>query len=167
MNRSRACYRRWRGGYGVVLFNVVFPAWIFYYPPAGAFMVLGAVANLLVDGLVSAATLLLLGVRCGAAAYGSYLLLAWVAGYVVDVTLALLLGGVYALGLRIELIEPWRHPRGLAVLGLAVALGGVAIFEVNRRLAVRYLQLDPTRARWLGLAMGVLTAPWMFLLGRL
>ncbi|MEW6244609.1 MAG: hypothetical protein AB1497_10190 [Bacillota bacterium] len=158
-------------------YNVVFPIWMLLIIPN--LIPVTLVANFLIDGAVISFYLVRvnkfpffragdgpdLPVRPSPQAFWRYLLMAVVAGYVAD-----FMGmGVMLLAAEMlphAVLDIYRVYTGLvsvAVHLLVVLLVGLLVFAFHL-WAGRRLLLTWREAFGLGLAMGIITAPWFFLI---
>jgi hypothetical protein len=135
-----------------------------FIPP---FTLIPLLGNLLIDGSVIYLTLKRNNVRLEGRKLRMLILLAWVMGFVVDligVGLLFLLNDVlYRLfSVELDFFWVWKDPVSVIVLALIVAVCGTLIFLANRWLARRSGVEEPAAFR-VGLAMGIITAPYLFL----
>jgi len=148
-----------------ILYNVIFPIWMAIFIPP--FTLIPLLGNLLIDGSVIYLTLKRNSVRLEGRKLRTLILQAWVMGFVVDLigvgVLFLLNDVLYRLfSVEIDFFRVWKDPVSVIVLALIVAFCGTLIFLVNRWLARRAGVREPVAFR-VGLAMGIITAPYLFL----
>ncbi|MDN4595406.1 hypothetical protein [Polycladomyces subterraneus] len=148
-----------------ILYNVIFPIWMAIFIPP--FTLIPLLGNLLIDGSVIYLTLKRNGVVLDGGKLRKLILQAWVMGFVVDligVGLLFLLNDVLYrfFAIEIDFFWVWKDPVSVIVLALIVAVCGTLIFMVNRWLARRAGVVEPAAFR-VGLAMGIITAPYLFL----
>ncbi|SFR17255.1 hypothetical protein [Desulfoscipio geothermicus] len=141
------------------LYNVVFPLWIVIFFPPFIFLVL--FANLIIDGAVIYLTLRLHKVNLEEKQLVLLILKAWGFGFVADLIGVIVMlffvkyfntTGYYAFENPVEAVS------FIISISLAGLLIGLFNFYQCRKV------IDRKAAGRVGLAMGLLTAPWMFLL---
>ncbi|MGA9172578.1 MAG: hypothetical protein WBZ33_01145 [Thermoactinomyces sp.] len=141
------------------LYNLIFPIWMgIFIPP---FTLIPLLGNLLIDGSVIYFTLKRNVVVLDRRKLRKLILQAWVMGFVVDligVGLLFLLNNV----MYIDFYVIWNDPKSIVVLAFIVAFCGTLIFFVNRWLA-KHAGVNEETAFRVGLAMGLITAPYLFL----
>jgi hypothetical protein len=151
---------------GIILYNVIFPLWIaIYFWPLTLIPLIG---NLVIDGAVISLALQKNGVRLGRNSLWKWILSAWGLGFLADVI------GMLLLILVSWANDSWFHagfgvasgigtnPLSDLVLLLVTAFCGWLIYWFNRRLG-REAGVEEAVAHRVALAMGIITAPWMFL----
>lgn len=143
--------------YSSKLYNLIFPLWVFIFFPPYLFLVL--LGNLIIDSLVIYLTLYFNRVKLSKNELRPIILKAWAFGFVADIIGAFLLlfcsaafhsNGYYAfenLSMTLSFI-------------ISVLFAGFLIACFNR-YQCRNL-VDSKIAIRIGLAMGIITAPWMF-----
>jgi hypothetical protein len=143
------------------LYNLIFPIWIgMFIPPLTLIPLLG---NLLIDGSVIYFTLKRNGAVLDRRKLRKLILQAWVMGFVVDLLgVGLLFFLNFKMYLNIDLFIIWNDPKSIVVLVFIVAFCGTLIFFVNRWLA-KHAGVNEETAFRVGLAMGLITAPYLFL----
>ncbi|MBO8171783.1 MAG: hypothetical protein H0Z33_07830 [Bacillaceae bacterium] len=142
------------------MYNVIFPLWMTVFMPPYLWLVLGG--NLLIDALVILITLRLSRVKLAWKRELIFVISAWGFGFFADI-----IGAVYLFMVEAEL-EWVRHPLYEHLMSLwlylfGIGLAGLLIFWFNSWFGKK-LGLSPDIAKRVGLAMGIITAPWMFLL---
>ncbi|MBO8170904.1 MAG: hypothetical protein H0Z33_03325 [Bacillaceae bacterium] len=143
------------------LYNVIFPLWMIIFFPPVLFFVLPA--NLLIDGLVIYLTLKLSGVPVHFnRTFGGLVLRAWVFGFFADIV-----GGLFLLIMlfvdpeRLSEYTIWNSPLTIFMYTIAVLIAGLMIYRFNVYLGRKYGYTEKVVKR-LGIAMGVVTVPWVF-----
>lgn len=148
-----------------ILYNVIFPIWMtIFIPPYTLIPLLG---NLLIDGSVIYLTLKCSGVRLEGRKLRTLILMAWMMGFVVDLIGVGLFFLLQYMMIRffskdLDYTYIWNDSLSVLALSLIVAVCGTLIFFVNRWLARRAGVKEPAAFR-VGLAMGIMTAPYLFL----
>ena len=159
------------------LYNVIFPFWLILFWPTPPVILLTLFGNLAIDCLVVFLALLVLKhpargsvlKRCGWKV--------WLFGFLSDLIGALWLAlgmlGAWALEAggagwvsdfaMAMTVNPFRHPLALAWTAIGVAIAGVCIYFLDRRVFRRTPELDGRQSRVLALTLAVVTAPWLFL----
>jgi hypothetical protein len=154
---------------GIILYNVIFPLWIaIYFWPL---ILIPLIGNLVIDGAVIILALQINRVRLRRNALWKWILSAWGLGFLADVIGTLLLisaslandswfqfASFYNIGYGIG-----KDPLSALVLLLVTAFCGWLIYRFNRWLG-RKAGVEEAVAHRVALAMGVITAPWLFLI---
>jgi hypothetical protein len=144
-----------------ILYNVIFPIWLSIFIPP--FTLIPLLGNLLIDSSVIYLTLKRNSVRLEGRKLRTLIFQAWLMGFVVDligITLFFLMEWLFS-G-KIDFGYIWNDPLSAIMSSLIVVVCGTLIFTVNRRLARRAGVEEPAAFR-VGLAMGIITAPYLFL----
>lgn len=146
------------------LYNVLFPAWMFYLFPTGLWLLL-LPANLAVDSLVLCLAMKRFGITGRLAVWKRSILRIWAIGFLSDI-----LGASLTLGLFF-LIDAARLPwdvylfPGTTLLAIpGVLLSGILIYVLDKRFAFAKCAQDKTQIHKLSLALGVFTAPYAMLI---
>lgn len=149
----------------VTLYNVIFPLWfLLFFPFFPPLFLAAAVGNLVIDGAVITLSLRAFRQQLEKGLLRSYILKAWLFGFLFDFIGAALLLGMELL----NLLEPgsfysiWDSPLTVMAYLIVIALVGAAIYVVNRRLSVR-AGVPINIAHKVALNMAIITAPWVFL----
>ncbi|KUO64902.1 MAG: hypothetical protein APF84_08525 [Gracilibacter sp. BRH_c7a] len=141
------------------LFNLILPLWIIILIPPFIFLVL--FANLIIDGLVIYLTLLFSKISIEKRNLIILILKAWIFGFVAD-----LIGIV-----NLILIQDFFNVNAFYAFGsgvdtfafmFSILFAGLLIGLFNYYLARKLV--DEKVARRIGLSMGIITAPWIFLI---
>ena len=149
----------------VVLYNVIFPLWfLLFFPFFPPLFLAAAVGNLVIDGAVITLSLRAFQQQLEKAPLRSYILKAWLFGFLADFIGAALLLGMEAL----NMLKPgsfytiWDSSITVVAYLIVIALVGTAIYVANRRLSAR-AGVPADVAHKVALNMAILTAPWVFL----
>lgn len=145
------------------LYNVLFPIWALFFFPQIWLILLPA--NFLIDSLVLLAGMAALHYPRKKAVWKSAILRVWGIGFACD-----LAGSVVTLGMCY--LFTWAAPQlnlflipGAQLLVLpGIAVSGVLIYQLNRRLSFRRTEMDPGQVRRLSLILAVCTAPYTMLI---
>lgn len=153
----------------VTLYNIIFPLWAYlYFSPL---VVIPLFGNLLVDGGIIMLVLKRNGIKLERKKLRKQILQAWGLGFVADligvgiiVLNDFVIGPVLNRYVNIELMISYgpHDLISLLVLFFIVMFIGYLIFLFNRGLA-RKAGISDTIAYRIGLMMGILTAPWLFI----
>ena len=160
------------------LYNVVFPLWmLLVYPPAWLVVL---PANFVVDSLVLLLAAAVLKLDNKKELYKKSILRIWLLGFAADLVGAAVLIGVYALLMLLTagntvnggwlfdnvahgfMLDPFSGvlPFLLTLLGVAVA--GLCIYQFNRRISFRRLEMEESVKSKLALTLALCTAPYLF-----
>ncbi|SEN55743.1 hypothetical protein [Lihuaxuella thermophila] len=148
------------------LYNVIFPLWIaVFLPPYTLIPLLG---NLIIDGLVITFTLKWNRVSLERKKLWGLIFKAWGFGFLADLVGVMIVLTTSVLldrltGYVLDYYFIWDDPVSVVFSLLVVAACGFLIFLFNRRLA-KNAGLEEGIALRMGLAMGIITAPWLFLI---
>lgn len=147
------------------LYNVVFPLWLVlfapFFPPLYLIVL---VVNLVIDAGVIGAALRLLKFSLPGGALRSYIFKAWLCGFLADFLGVAILFALADSSLMApdSILTIWNNPTTVVLHLLTIALVGALIYLANRRLGTR-AGLPAAVAHKVALAMGIITAPWVFL----
>lgn len=149
----------------VTLYNIIFPLWfLLFFPIFPPLFLAAAVGNLVIDGAVITLSLRAFRQQLEKSPLRSYILKAWLFGFLADFIGAALLLGLEAM----NLLKPgsfytiWDSPLTVIAYLLVIALVGAIIYIANRRLAA-HAGVPANVAHKVALNMAILTAPWVFL----
>ena len=157
------------------LYNVIFPIWMLWLAPQAWLIALPG--NLIVDVVVLAVTLKVLGHGSKLAVVKELWWKFWLFGFLADfVGVAALLPCPFLM-ILLEPAAPWLYDAlspvmhnpflslpALAWVGAAVALAGYCIYRFDRRAMKDCVLLSETEKHRIALTMAVVTAPWLFFL---
>ncbi len=145
----------------IKLYNVIFPLWaIFYIPPILYFALIG---NFIIDGTVIWVTLLLNKIRLERIGLLIKITQAWCFGFLVDFLGTSIIG---SLSMNVGLISeynPWENFLSALIYLSTVLVCGLIISVINYKLFKKDI-IDKKIRLILGIAMGLITAPWTFLI---
>ena len=160
------------------LYNVIFPIWILMFWPSPPVILLTLLGNLAIDCLVVFLALLALRHPARGTVLKRCWWKVWLLGFLSDVIgavwLALGLFGSWALDMdgtapgwvadfaTAMTVNPFRHPLALAWTAIGVAIAGVCIYFLDRRVFRRTPELDGRQSHVLALTLALVTAPWLF-----
>ena len=159
------------------LYNVLFPIWMFYFPPvifslvqyswAFRLIVLAVLAgNFAIDSLVLCLAMKRQGLENKRQTWRRSIWRVWGIGFLCDFIGALLILGLYFL-LNDVLRVSWNlvlFP-GTTLISLpGVVLAGVLIYFFNRKFAFTKSGLDPAQVHKIALALAVFTAPYTMMI---
>ena len=155
------------------LYNVIFPVWMMFLVPQVWLIALPG--NLVIDVVVLAVTLKVLGHGSKLAVVKELWWKFWLFGFLADfVGVAALLPCPFLM-ILLEPAAPWLYDAlspvmhnpflslpALAWVGEAVALAGYCIYRFDRRAMKDCVLLSETEKHRIALTMAVVTAPWLF-----
>lgn len=162
--RSAAAQGVRRKGRALRLFNILFPAWMFYLFPTGLWFLL-LPANFAIDSLVLFLAMKRLGVEEPRAVWKRSILRIWGFGFLADFLGAILTLALFLLIDAAHLSwDVYRFP-GTTLLALpGVALSAFLIYFFDKRYAFSKCALPQDRVRRLSLALSIFTAPYAMLI---
>ena len=157
------------------LYNVIFPIWMLWLAPQAWLIALPG--NLIVDVVVLAVTLKVLGHGSQLAVVKELWWKFWLFGFLADfVGVAALLPCPFLM-IWLEPAAPWLYDAlspvmhnpflslpALAWVAAAVALAGYCIYRFDQRAMKDCALLSETEKHRIALTMAVVTAPWLFFL---
>ena len=157
------------------LYNVIFPIWMLFLAPQVWLIALPG--NLVIDVVVLAVTLKVLGHGSKLAVVKALWWKFWLFGFLADfVGVALLLPCPFLL-IWLEPAAPWLYDAlspvmhnpflslpALVWVAAAVALAGYCIYRFDRRAMKDCVLLSEAEKHRIALTMAVVTAPWLFFL---
>ena len=153
-----------RQKHGVRLYNVLFPAWMFYLFPLWLWLVI-LPANFAVDSLVLCLAMRRLGIAGQREIWRKSIPRIWGVGFLSD-----FLGALLTLGLML-LIDAFHLTwdiylfPGTTLLAIpGVMLSGVLIYRLDRRYAFAKCLSDERQIHELSLALAFFTAPYAMLI---
>ena len=153
-----------RRKHGIRLYNVLFPAWMFYLFPSRLWLVI-LPANFAVDSLVLWLAMRRLGIAGRREIWGKSIIRIWAFGFLSD-----FLGALLTLGLML-LIDAFHLSwdiylfPGTTLLAIpGVVLSGVLIYLLDRRYAFAKCLSDERQIHELSLALAYFTAPYAMLI---
>ncbi|MDK2927269.1 MAG: hypothetical protein PWR31_959 [Bacillota bacterium] len=147
------------------LYNVIFPLWLVLFAPLFPLVYLPVLlVNLVIDAGVIGAALRLLKFSLPGGALRSYIFKAWLCGFLADFLGVAVLFALADSSLMApdSILTIWNNPTTVVLHLLTIALVGALIYLANRRLGTR-AGLPAAVAHKVALAMGIITAPWVFL----
>ena len=155
------------------LYNVIFPFWLILFWPTPPVILLTLFGNLAIDCLVVFLALLVLKHPARGSVLKRCWWKVWLFGFLSDLIGALWLAlGAWALEAggagwvsdfaMAMTVNPFRHPLALAWTAIGVAIAGVCIYFLDRRVFRRTPELDGRQSHVLALTLAVVTAPWLF-----
>lgn len=146
------------------LYNILFPAWMFYLLPTSLWLII-LPANLAIDSLVLFLALKRQGIDGMRGIWKRSILRIWGLGFLAD-----LIGAALTFGLFL-LIDVARLPwdiylfPGTPLLAMpGVVLSGILIYTLDKRYAFANCTLNETRKHNLSLALAIFTAPYAMLI---
>ncbi|MGI6130132.1 MAG: hypothetical protein ACOYEO_08625 [bacterium] len=149
----------------VTLYNIIFPLWfLLFFPFFPPLFLAAAAGNLVIDGAVITLSLRVLRQQIEKGPLRSYILKAWLYGFLFDFIGAAVLLGLEAL----NLLEPgsfytiWDSSLTVVAYFIVIGLVGMAIYVVNRKLSAK-AGVSINAAHKVALNMAIITAPWVFL----
>ncbi len=145
----------------IKLYNVIFPLWILMFVPPLLFIPL--IGNLLIDGLIVYTVLRICKARLPRKLYMSSVLKVWGLGFLSDIIGAVLLYLLHEIFYELDLYDIWRSPiTVVCYIGVIIIVGTlICIFNVR---VYKKLGLEKKVYSKIALTMGIVTAPWMFLI---
>ena len=153
-----------RRKHGIRLYNVLFPAWMFYLFPSWLWLFI-LPANFAVDSLVLCLAMRRLGIAGRREIWRKSILRIWAFGFLSD-----FLGALLTLGLMLTIDafhltwDIYLFP-GTTLLAIpGVVLSGVLIYLLDRRYAFAKCLSDERQIHELSLALAFFTAPYAMLI---
>lgn len=142
--------------------NVIFPLLItMFLPPL---VIIPLIGNLIIDGMIYYLFLNRSRWMPPRKQLVLTIISAWVLGFLADVAgAALLVAAAELLPLNIDLVRVWSSPSNIIIFLVTIILVGLMIYLLNRLLLKTIHAPRPT-AGLVALAMGIITAPWFFLI---
>jgi len=142
------------------LYNVIFPLWFAFFMPPLVFITL--IGNLVIDGLVIYLTLKLSKVLVPNDILKKIILKAWGLGFVADILGAglIFLSSEY---FNLNFYRIWDNGTEFIIVSGVILLIGLVIGLFNY-IICRKASLSGEISRRVALSMGIITAPWMFLI---
>ncbi|MGE5454660.1 MAG: hypothetical protein ACM3O9_05635 [Methylocystaceae bacterium] len=143
-------------------YNLIFPLIITIFLPP--FIIIPLVGNLLIDGMVYYILLHQLTRLPKFPQLVRMVLPAWIIGFVADILgVTLLIAASELLPLNLDLIGIWTNIPTIIIVVLVIMLVGFIIYRLNLWLLWRQgIELEICII--IALAMGIVTAPWFFLI---
>jgi hypothetical protein len=139
---------------------MIFPLFILmFFPPLLFILLFG---NLIIDGLVIWLTLVANKIKIDKYRLFGKILKAWGVGFIIDIFGALLLFGITYYIKDLPYFS-WGYPENVFWYLLVIVLCGFLIFLFNFMLFKKEVLDKKIRIR-VGLFMGLITAPWTFLI---
>ena len=149
------------------LYNVLFPIWFFFLFPQTWLIIL--FVNFVVDSLVMYFSAKQQGLESPKALWKEHIFPIWGIGFLSDIVGAALVVLLYLIWCQfdmmgIELLNPILFP-GTTLISLpGVALAGVMIYFLNKKLVFRKSDLTPEQIHKLCLHLALWTAPYTMLI---
>jgi len=139
------------------LYNIIFPLWTLIFFPPYIFLVL--IGNLIIDSLVIFLTTYLNRIKLSRKELKTIIIRAWAFGFGADLI------GVFLLFLlsttfKFNGYNAFESLEAAFSFIASVILAGMLIAFFNYRQCRKFM--DGKIARKVGIAMGIITAPWMF-----
>ena len=146
------------------LYNVLFPAWMFYLIPTGLWLVI-LPANFIIDSLALWIAMRWQGIADCRNAWKRSIFRIWGIGFLADILGALLTFGLFLLIDAAHLAwDVYLFP-GTTLLAIpGVVLAAFLIYALDKRYAFAKCALDETQIHKLSLALSVFTAPYAMLI---
>ncbi|NPV91885.1 MAG: hypothetical protein HPY50_14055 [Firmicutes bacterium] len=145
----------------VKLNNVIFPLWFGLF--VSPYVLIPIVCNLVLDGLIIYLGLYLNKAKLRAERLRVVVVKAWIFGFLADIVGVILLLLMDAYLPFFNSYMAWENPFSLLYYILVIIFVGWMIYRFNYRLLAKE-EVDEKAARRTALAMGIITAPWLFLL---
>lgn len=143
--------------------NVIFPLFIVIFLPP--FIIIPLISNLIIDGSVYYLFLRQTGWMPPRKQLGIVILVAWILGFIADLLgVAILIAAAELLPLNINITQVWSDLPTIITFLLTISLVGLIIYLLNRLLLLKVLHTPRSTANLVALAMGIITAPWFFLI---
>lgn len=144
----------------IKIFNVVFPLWFMMFVPPFIFIPL--VSNFIIDSIVIYLTLRSNHFVLSRKKFWRLVFFAWIFGFIADLIGAglLLLFSVY---FNIDSYRIWTDPITVFLYLFSVIVTGVMIGGFNLWLCKK-CNIPMEVSCKVGLTMGIITAPWLFLI---
>ena len=144
------------------LYNVMFPIWFFYFFPVVWLLILPV--NFVVDSLV-----ILISAKCQKLVnlrglWKKHILPVWGIGFLSDLLGAALTFGIYLPTAESSVVNVHFFPGATLISLPGVALAGVLIYFLNKKLTFRRSELDPAVIHRLCLHLAIFTAPYTMLI---
>ncbi len=146
------------------LYNVLFPAWMFYLIPTGLWFII-LPANFAIDSMVLFLAMRRLGIAGRNAVWKHSIFRIWIFGFLAD-----MLGAIMTLGLFL-LIDaahlPWDvylFPGTTLLAVPGVMLSAFLIYLLDKRYAFAQCTLSQEHIKRLSLALSIFTAPYAMLI---
>lgn len=145
------------------LYNVLFPAWMFYLLPTGLWLII-LPANFIIDSLVLWVAMRRLGIAECREVWKRSIVRIWGIGFLSDILGALLTFGLFLLIDAAHLSwDVYLFP-GTTLLAIpGVIVSAILIYILNKRYAFTKCTLDETQKRKLSFALAIFTAPYAML----
>lgn len=146
------------------LYNILFPAWMFYLLPTGLWLIL-LPANFFIDSLMLWIAMKRLNITERRDVWKHSILRIWGIGFLSDLLGALLTFGLFLLIDAANLSWDIYLFPGTTLFAIpGVVLSGILIYALNKRYAFTKCTLDETQIHKLSLALAVFTAPYAMLI---
>ncbi|ORT99285.1 hypothetical protein D081_2014 [Anaerovibrio sp. JC8] len=146
------------------LYNVLFPAWLFYLFPTGVWLLI-LPGNFLIDSIVIYCAARFFNISECVSLWKKSILKVWIIGFISDIIGALLILAIYLLSDKF--CPGWNtfnFPGATIIAIPGVLLSAVCIFFINRRFAFSQCGLDDTTITRLSRTLALLTAPYAMLI---
>ena len=146
------------------LYNILFPAWMFYLLPTGLWLFI-LPANFAIDSLVLWMAMRRLKIAGQQDVWKRCILRIWGIGFLADILGALLTLGLFLLIDAAHLSWDIYLFPGTTLFAIpGVVLSGILIYALNKRYAFAKCTLDDTQIHKLSLALAIFTAPYAMLI---
>lgn len=146
----------------VTLYNLIFPLWVAVFLPP--FILIPLIGNLFIDGIVLAISLKIWGEIIQWDSFRKIVLKAWGIGFLADIVGALLLFILTMItGASLEQYNPWKNIISILAYVLVIFMAGGLIAFLNYKILCK-VYVDHLICKKVSIVMGVITAPWMFLI---
>lgn len=145
----------------IKLYNVIFPIWLIIMMPP--FVFVAAILNLMIDGTVIYLMVRINKIRLELKELRTSIIKAWGFGMLADLVGMLMLLFIGMNFNSLEVYNVWKEPLSLVIYIIVVLIVGLAIYLFNYRMFFKK-GLDKNLSFKIGMAMGIITAPWTFLI---
>ncbi len=142
------------------LYNIIFPFWILYFSPP--FIIYAFLGNLIIDSIVILYTIRSKNIFITRKKLFLYILFAFIFGFIADFIGAFI---IWLLSIKLNFISGFSlgDVKSFFVYILIIIFTGFLIYEFNYKYT-RYIFVNNYHCRRIALRMGIITAPWLFLL---
>lgn len=160
----------------VKLYNVMFPIWLLWLFPLT--MVFCGIGNFIIDFLVLTISMKALKISEPLKKAKSYILTAWIYGFLADIIGAIILfivsnlfnesnssfGKWWEETFYYLHYDPYHNIYSALMLIFAFAVAAIFIYIFNIKFVLKKLDVDDAIRRKLALSMAIFTAPYLFLI---
>lgn len=145
----------------VIHYNLIFPLFITIFLPP--FVIIPIIGNFLIDSMVYYLSLRQTDSIPPFKQLMKLVIPAWLLGFVADIVGVAFILLITETLPRLDVIRIWNSLPTVLVVILTIFLVGLLIYFVNRWLLSRQ-GYDPEICHFTALAMGIITAPWFYLI---